>query len=247
MTRTPIVPLIAGIVATALLWELIGRTHAFGASWAPLSEVIAYAFDPAHAALLADAALRTGSEALAGLLIGSCAGASLASLTVIVPPLARGLGAFASLVNGIPIIAVAGVCVLTLPRDATPIVVAALAVGFIVFVATVAGLGAAPPVQRDLFRVLGASRVAVFARLFLPTAFPALLDGLRSAAPSAVVGAIIGEWFAAERGLGPMLVAAMENYAIDQLWATALAGSLLSIAAYVALGALRGAVASRFS
>jgi hypothetical protein len=44
-----------------------------------------------------------------------------------------------------------------------------------------------------------------------------------------------------------MLVAAMQNYAIDQLWATALAGSLLSIAAYLAFGALRGAVATRFS
>jgi NitT/TauT family transport system permease protein len=102
-------------------------------------------------------------------------------------------------------------------------------------------------VQRELFSALGASRLARFGRLALPSALPALIDGLRSAAPSAVVGAIIGEWFAAERGLGPMLVAAMENYAIEQLWATALAGALLSIAAYVVLGALRGAVAARFS
>jgi NitT/TauT family transport system permease protein len=247
MTSARTLPVIAGVIATALAWELIGRTHVFGPSWAPLSTVIAWALARDHRALLADAMLRTGDEALAGLAIGSCAGITLASLAVIVPPLARGLGAFASLVNGIPIIAVAGVCVLTLPRDATPIVVAALAVGFIVFVATAAGLTSALPAQRDLFAVFGASRLATFARLALPSALPALIDGLRSAAPSAVVGAIVGEWFSAERGLGPMLVAAMQNYQIGQLWATALGGSLLSIAAYVAFGALRGAVGTRFS
>ena len=247
MNRAQRLPILAGIVATAALWEIIGRTQAFGTSWAPLSAVIAYAFAADHRALLADAIAHTGLEALLGLAIGSCAGIALASVAVIVPPLAPGLGAFASLVNGIPIIAVAGVCVLTLPRDATPVVVAALAVGFIVFVATSAGLTSAPLVQRDLFAVLGATRFATFRRLYVPSALPALIDGLRSAAPSAVVGAIIGEWFAAERGLGPMLVAAMQNYAIEQLWATALAGALLSIAAYIVLGLLRGAVAARFS
>jgi len=245
--RAQRLPILAGIVATALVWELIGRTGAFGASWAPLSAVLAWAATADHRVLLADGLARTGGEALAGLTIGSCVGIAVASLAVLVPPLARGLGAFASLVNGIPIIAVAGVCVLTLPRDATPVVVAALAVGFIVFVATAAGLASPPPVQHDLFAVLGASRPATFARLALPSALPALLDGLRSASPAAVVGAIIGEWFAAEHGLGPMLLAAMQNYAIDQLWATALAGALLSIAAYVVIGALRGVVAARYA
>ena len=240
-------PIVAGIVATALVWELIGRTHAFGSSWAPLSAVLAYAFAADHRALLVEAMARTGAEALAGLAIGTCAGVALASLAAIVPPLARGLAALASVVNGIPIIAVAGVCVLTLPRNATPIVVSALAVAFIVFVATSAGLESAHAVQRDLFRVLGATKIATFRRLLVPGALPVLLDGLRSAAPSAVVGAIIGEWFAAEAGLGPLLVASMQNYAIDQLWAVALAGALLSIAAYAVLGALRAAAGRRFS
>ena len=95
--------------------------------------------------------------------------------------------------------------------------------------------------HRDVFAVLGASRLTTFVRLDLPAAIPALLDGVRSAAPAAVVGAIVGEWFAAETGLGPMLVASMQNYAIAQLWAIALAATLLSIALYSLLGALRTA------
>ena len=245
MTR--LTPLVSGVLATAVTWELLGRAHAFGSSWAPLSSVLAYAAAPAHRALLADAALRTGAEALAGLVIGSGAGIALACAAALVPRMTRGLGALASLVNGIPIIAVAGICVLTLPRDATPVVVAALAVAFIVFVAASAGLTSSTTAARDLFAVLGATRSATFRRLGLPSALPALIDGLRSAAPSAIVGAIIGEWFASERGLGPLLVAAMQNYAIDQLWAVALTGSLLSVIAYALLGFVRGAVAARFS
>jgi NitT/TauT family transport system permease protein len=239
--------LAAGVALTALVWEVIGRTHVAGTSWAPLSAVIAYAVAPDHRRLLLDAVGQTGAEAGLGFLLGSAAGIALAAFAAIVPALARGLNALASLINGVPIVAVAGVCVLTLPRNTTPVVVAALAVGFIVFVATASGLGAAVAAQCDLFAVLGASRWATFARLSTPSALPAIVDGLRSAAPSAIVGAIVGEWFAAERGLGPLLVAAMQNYAIDQLWAVALAGALLSMVAYGLLGVVRAAVERRLT
>ena len=93
--------------------------------------------------------------------------------------------------------------------------------------------------------MLGATRFATFLRLDIPGAVPAIVDGVRSAAPAAVVGAIVGEWFASEHGLGPLLVAAMQNYAIDQLWAVALSGTLLSIALYTVLGALRSVACAR--
>ena len=131
-------PLLAGVVAVAAVWELLGRLHVFGTMWPPLSAVLAYVVAPDHHSLLAAAVLRTGGEALAGLAIGSSAAILLASLSVLVPPAATGLGAFASIVNGVPVIAVAGICALTIPRDATPVVVAALAVAFIVFVAATA-------------------------------------------------------------------------------------------------------------
>jgi NitT/TauT family transport system permease protein len=245
--RGSIGPIVAGVLVTALGWEVIGRSHVWGSAWAPLSAVLGYALAPQHRALLGDAVFQTGTEALGGWLIGSSAGIALASVAVLVPRLRPGLAGFASLVNGVPIIAVAGVCVLTLPRGATPIVVSALAVSFMVFVAASAGLGSAVGAQCDLFRVLGATRWATFGRLLVPAALPSVLDGLRYAAPSAVVGAIVGEWFAAERGLGPLLVAAMQNYQIEQLWAVALGGALLSIVAFAALGIVRDAIERRFA
>jgi ABC-type nitrate/sulfonate/bicarbonate transport system permease component len=78
-----------------------------------------------------------------------------------------------------------------------------------------------------------------FVRLEMPAAVPAVLDAVRSAAPASVVGAILGEWFAAEAGLGPLLIAAMQNYETVQLWAVALAGTLLSMVLYGVLGIMR--------
>ena len=59
--------------------------------------------------------------------------------------------------------------------------------------------------------------------------------------------ALFGEWFAAENGLGPLLVAAMQNYAIAELWAVALTGAALSALLYALLGGLRGAIGRRLS
>lgn len=236
-----------GVLATALAWEVLARLGTLGPSFASLSSVVAYAFAPEHRAILGDATARTGAEALAGLVAGGGAGIAIAALGIIVPPLGPGLAWFASIVNGIPILAVAGVCVLALPRDATPSVVAALAAAFVVFVAATAGLATAPSAERDLFRVLGAARSATLARLLAPRALPPLIAGIRAAAPSAVVGAIVGEWFAAERGLGPQLFAAMQNYQIAQLWASALAGAMLAIVAYALLGLLAGVIEERFA
>jgi len=240
-------PTVAGAIVAAAIWELLGHLPGIRDTWPPLSAVLAYLAAPEHRALLLDAVGRTAYEAAAGLAIGAIAGIAIASLSALVPPAADGLAAFASLVNGIPVVAVAGVCVLTLPREATPLVVSALAVGFLVFVGASAGFNAALQAHRDLFAVFGARRGTTFARLFVPSALPSIVDAMRSAVPLAVVGAIIGEWFASERGLGPMLVAAMQNFSIDQLWSVALLSALLSMAGYGLLGLLRAVVTERFA
>jgi NitT/TauT family transport system permease protein len=73
-----------------------------------------------------------------------------------------------------------------------------------------------------------------------------LLDGLTLAAPAAVLGAVIGEWFGAPRGLGILLVSSMQNFQIELLWAAALTSALVSLAAYLVLTGLRSLATGRF-
>ena len=73
-----------------------------------------------------------------------------------------------------------------------------------------------------------------------------LADGLRTAAPLAVVGAIIGEWFSSERGLGPILLNAMQNFQNASLWVAALAATALSALGYAAFDLLQRAARRRY-
>ena len=75
---------------------------------------------------------------------------------------------------------------------------------------------------------------------------PAFVDGLRLAAPGAVLGAILGEWFGAPRGLGLLIVSAMQNFQIALLWSAALLAATVSILAFVAFGALERFVVARY-
>ncbi|MGP6156885.1 MAG: ABC transporter permease [Vulcanimicrobiaceae bacterium] len=235
-----------GLVLFFGLWEAVGRLQLLGAFFPPLSQIVAYLVAPEHRALLLSAATQSAGEACAGYLLGSIAGFALAVIALLVRPSAPGLERLAAIVNGIPVIAVGSVCAVLFPPDVNPVIVSALAVFFMMFVASNAGFAAATAAHRELFAVFGAARSATFWRLQLPAAIPSLVDGLRLSAPVAVVGAIIGEWFASERGLGPLLLNAMQNYQIALLWSAAVLGALVSALAYGALGVAQRCAAERY-
>lgn len=124
--------------------------------------------------------------------------------------------------------------------------IATLAVVFNVFVATSAGLRAARPLHHDVLSVLGAGSWERFRRLELPAAMPAIADGLKLAAPAAVIGAILGEWFGAPRGIGIVIVSSLQNYQIDLLWSAALLGAAMSLIAFGVFSGFEKWVAGRF-
>lgn len=230
----------------ALAWELLGRTGILGPSWPPLSRVLATIADPTYYALFGRALRATVSEAAAGYAIGVLGALGSASIAVVVPQTRGPIGRLALILNTIPVIALGPLFNAVLPRWLSPIAVATLAVYFAMFIAVLAGLEAARPGHHDVLTVLGASRWERFRRLQAPAALPGIADGLKLGAPAAILGAIIGEWFGAERGIGPLLVSSMQNYRIELLWSSALLGALVSMLAYGALAVFERAVGERF-
>ena len=70
--------------------------------------------------------------------------------------------------------------------------------------------------------------------LEIPAALPSILGGLRVGVTLAVVGAIVGEWAGAERGLGVLVNLARGSlFDIPLLFATLLTIALLGVALYV--------------
>lgn len=242
-------PRILGILGTLILclaWEAVGMSGLAGFTWPPLSRVIAMLADPERWDLFGRATGATVSSAATGYALGALAGVALAVVTHLLPPLAPGADRLAAGMNAVPTVALAPVFLILLPAGGTPATLAGIGVMFPVYVAAASGLRAAGAAHRDLFSVLGARPLARLRRLEIPAALPSIATGLRLAVPAALIGAVIGEWFGAPRGLGVLIVNGMQNFQIVLLWSAVLLAALLSLAAYLVATAIERAVHARF-
>lgn len=226
----------AGVVTTLALWELIGRSRTFGAVWPPLTLVLRSAVvEPSGRAVLLHATAATVPDAARGLAAGMIVGSLLALVGGMIPMMARGLGQAAVLVQAVPLIAIAPVLLTTIDRGAIPGTLAAVGASFAAFVSVTAGLSSTSALHRDLFRVFGAARLVRLRHLEVPACIPFLLEGLRFAIPGAMMGAVVGEWFEASRGLGVVMVQTMRSGDMEMLLGAALMAALVSLTAYGAV------------
>ncbi len=146
---------------------------------------------------------QTVLEVVAGYLAGATAGALFASLLALAPSAERVLRPFLIAVYAVPKIALAPLIVMWFGLGIAPkIILAGAFVFFIVFMNAAAGIESVNPHHVNIIRVMGAGRFAVLRKIVLPTAIPFLVLGMRLAVPEAMVGAVIGEFISANRGLG---------------------------------------------
>jgi NitT/TauT family transport system permease protein len=113
----------------------------------------------------------------------------------------------------IPKVALAPLLVLYLGYDFAPkCFLAFLLAYFPVVIATVVGLKALDKGMVDLVRSMGANEWQTFIKIRLPAALPNIFGGLKVAVSLAVIGAVIGEYVAAERGLGYLQLQASSQF-----------------------------------
>ncbi|HLJ18695.1 MAG TPA: ABC transporter permease [Stellaceae bacterium] len=156
---------------------------------------------------------QTVVEVLSGYAIGAALGAALALLFALAPAAKAVLRPFLLAFYSIPKIALAPLIVMWFGLGTAPkIILAAAFVFFVVFMNAVAGIDSVNPHHVQIVRVMGAGRVAVLRKVVLPTTVPFLITGLRLAIPEALIGAVIGEFIAANRGLGYLINAAASQF-----------------------------------
>lgn len=237
---------LVGTAVLLALWQVSGQRKLFGPAWPPLSKVLSDLAGSGRQPIVS-ALHATGVSAAEGLLIGVCAGLGMAVLHQVVYFTRPGLDRASAALHAMPGIGIAPVLVLVLGRSTAPAAVAAIGSVFPVYVTVTAALDGVEAAHSDLFKVLGGDRWQRLWRLQLPTAGPGLLDALRLAAPAAVLGAVLGEWFGAPRGLGIVILSSSQNYQIVQMWAAALATTLLCLAAFAAASGLQVAARRRLT
>jgi NitT/TauT family transport system permease protein len=145
----------------------------------------------------------TLQEVLLGLLVGVGAASLLGYVLAKSRRLERALAPYVVASQSIPIVAIAPLLVIWFgPGLLSKVLICALIVFFPVLINTIVGLHSVPQELRDLMRSLRASRWQTLRLLELPAALPVFLAGLRIGATLSVIGAVVGEFVGADRGLG---------------------------------------------
>lgn len=148
-------------------------------------------------------------EAIGGFLLGSILAFLSASLFVHARLIERSMYPWAIVLQTVPIVAIAPLLTIWLGFGTAPkVVIAAIVCFFPVLVNTTRGLRLVSAQALELMRILSASRWQLYIRLRVPSAMPFLFTSLKVAASLSVIGAIVGEFTGADRGIGYVVVSA---------------------------------------
>jgi NitT/TauT family transport system permease protein len=138
-----------------------------------------------------------------GFIIGAIGGAVLGVWLGVSPLASRLLNPYLNALNALPKVALAPLFVLWFGLGIeSKIALAAVLVLFLVFLNTFAGVREVDQDLIDGARLMRATRMQVIVKVIIPSAMSWVFAGLRISVPYALIGAVLGEMIAANRGLG---------------------------------------------
>ena len=172
----------------------------------------------------------TLGEAIAGFLLGAAVALVGATLMAHSRVIERSLFPLAILVKVTPVVAIAPLFVIWFGFGPIPkVLIASLITFFPVLVNGVTGFRSVDRGALDFMRSLRATRKEVFLTLRVPSAMPYLFAAFRVSIPLSVIGAVVGEWFSADRGLGSVIIVAHSNLDMVTLFAAIFVLSFMGI------------------
>jgi NitT/TauT family transport system permease protein len=141
--------------------------------------------------------------------------------------------------NSVPKVAVAPLFIVWLGTGLEPkVAIAAMIAIFAIVIDLVHGLKSVEPDMLDLGRALKGSTLKVMLKIRFPHALPALFSGMKVAISLALIGAIVGEFVAAKRGLGYLILLSQGQYDTVTMFAAIVILALLGIVLFFLLDAL---------
>ncbi len=175
-------------------------------------------------------------ESVAGFVLGSALGLALAIPSGLSPTMRQMLGPYAVALQVTPRIAIAPLIIAWAGFGySSKIWIAAIIAFFPVYVNALTGILTVDEDSREMFRSLGATRLQTFTRLMVPGSLPVLFAGLKTAAGLALVGAVVGEFISAERGLGVLVQQFSSQLAIADAFAVILMLMIMGLLLYGAM------------
>jgi len=217
-----------------IIWYLVTRWSDLPAFILPAPDMVLRRF---WIALMDGTLIRHSSATLLEVALGLISGSFLATILGYLLAksftLERLLSPYLVASQAIPIVAIAPLMVIWFgPGLFSKVLIAALIVFFPILVNTVVGVRAVPQELRDLMGSLHATRRQTLRYLEIPAALPVFLGGLRIGATLSVIGAVVGEFVGADRGLGFLINVGRGQYDTALVFVAVIALVLMALGLY---------------
>jgi ABC-type nitrate/sulfonate/bicarbonate transport system permease component len=153
----------------------------------------------------------------------------------------------AMLLRSVPLIALAPVIILIFGfgSEASVAVIGGIVVLFPALVTMVFGLKAASPQMLDVVAVYGGSTLTAVRKVALPGALPSLFAAIRVSVPGAITGALLAEMLSTGDGIGFSALQNVAQVKFNDLWASVVAVTAISLALYLVVQVVETAVLAR--
>lgn len=194
-----------------------------------------------NASALASATAVTAGAALAGFLASALIGSLISFAFSQSLFIRRACFPYAIFLQTVPIVAIAPLIIIWFGTGFHSVVLVAFIVSlFPVITNATTGLTTIDRNLLDLFRLYDASRPQTLWKLRLPAAVPYLVAGLKTSSGLAVIGAIVGEFFAGygaeSRGLGYLIIVTSAQLKTAYLFAAVFCATLLGLLLFSVVG-----------
>lgn len=171
----------------------------------------------------------TIKEIVLGFLLGASSGAVLAYVIAPIRTVWAVLDPFLMSLYAIPKVALAPLFIVWFGIGMEmKVLLAAVSVFFLVFLNTAAGVHEVDRGLIDAVRLMGGTRRDIALKVTLPASTTGLLTGLRVSIPYALIGAVIGELVASNRGLGYLISDSSARFDTDGVFATLVVLSVIA-------------------
>ena len=231
-------PIVASLVVFVVVWQLVVFVSGFPPYILPGPLSVAQSFVEAW---LDGTMWPHVSATLVEVLLGFAMGASVALIAGIA--LARSrlaerlLSPYLVAAQATPVLALAPLIALWFGTDLlSKLIICTLIVFFPVAVATMVGIRSVDPRLLEMARSFRAGSWQTITRVEVPAALPAILGGMRVGVTLSVIGAIVGEWAGADRGLGVLInIARGSLFDIPLMFAALLQLAIIGVVLYLVM------------
>jgi putative hydroxymethylpyrimidine transport system permease protein len=192
-----------------------------------------------EASLLSSNTAVTALEILAGIFVALAVALPLATVMFAQPSVEHALAPFLVASQAIPVFALAPLLVVWLGYGiAGKVLMAAIIIFFPITINLLEGFKSCSPEYKMLFNLMGAGFWNRMRLLHWPWALPYFFAGLKVGVSIAPIGAVIGEWVGAQKGLGFLMIQANARLRVDLVFAAILWLSAMGLTMWGLVGVL---------